>query len=189
LRQLAELGHDDRGAGQVSTGTAHVYGSDTSAYDFEAALGSESKGATPEQIGRSLASACGRQAGEYARTFWANRRRSEREAVQLQLPTRDELVRHVEKCGRAGVEELADACGIDLAERLRRPTAADRRRTSGLALLEDGKSPEDVARAKSVSAETVRRWQREAEALPKSVQIVRGRGRKPGSTMRQKVER
>jgi hypothetical protein len=169
--------------------TRKVYGSDPFSYDFGQALGSESKPATPEQIGRNFTSACGKQAGAYARTFWANRRRSEREAVQLVPPTRDALIRHVEKFGSEGVEELASVYGIDLASKLRRQTAPEKRRASGLALLEDGKSPEDVARTKSVSAETVRRWQREAEALPKSVQIVRGRGRKPRSTMRKKIER
>jgi hypothetical protein len=163
--------------------------SDPSPYDLERALGSESKPATPEQIAKSSGWACGRQAGEYAHTFWANRLRAERHAIQLDAPTRDQLARHAEKFGPEGVAVLADVLGIDLATKLRRQSVPEKRRASGLALLEDGKSPEEVARTKSVSTETVRRWQREAEALPRSVQIVRGRGRKPRSTKRQKVER
>jgi hypothetical protein len=158
-------------------------------YDFEAALGFESKRATPEQIGRSLAWACGRQAGDYARTFWANRRRSEREVVQPKAPTRDKLVRHAEKFGREGVEEIARVYEIDLASKVRRQTAPEKRRASGLELLDNGKSPEDVAHIKSVSVETVRRWQREAEAMPKSVQIVRGRRRKRPMVEPRKIER
>jgi Homeodomain-like domain len=166
-----------------------VYGSDLFAYDFEGALGSASKRATPEQIGKSFGWACGKLAGDYARAFWFNRRRSERQAVQPQPPTRDELVRHVKRYGPEGVEEVARAHGIDLAEKVRPRTAAEKRRANALLMIEDGKSPEDVARNESVSVETVRRWQRESEAMPKGVQQVRGRGQKRRSTMRPKVQR
>lgn len=135
----------------MSTTAAQAYGSNPFSYDLKRALGAEAWRATPEQIGRSFASACGRQAGAYASAFWANRRRSERAAVQLVPATRDQLVRHAEEFRPEGVEELAAIRRIDCAEKLRRPTAA--------------------------------------EALPKSVQIVRGRGRKPRSTMRKKIER
>lgn len=131
----------------------------------------------------------GKLADDYARSFWSNRRRSEKEAVQLQPPSRDELVRHLEKFGPEGIKELADAQGIDLSAETRKPTAADKRKAHALTLLEEGKSAEDVALTKGVRVQTVRGWQREAEGMPKSVQIVRGRGQKRRSTKRQKVER
>jgi hypothetical protein len=140
------------------------------------------------RLAKSFGWACGALAG-YARAFWHNRHRSERQAVQLKPPTRDELVRHLEKFGPEGVQELADAHGIDLAAVTRKPTAAEKRRTHALALLDEGKSAEDVAATKSVNVETVKRWQRESEGMPKGVERVRARGRKRRSTKVEGLER
>jgi hypothetical protein len=105
-----------------------------------------------------------------------------------EAPTRDELARHIERFGPECVEEFADAYGIELdTARARKPTAFDKRRASGLALLEEGKSLQDVALAKGVEVKTVRRWQREAEGLPKAVEIVRARGRNKRLVEPQKI--
>ena len=139
-----------------------MYGSDPCSCHFEAAL-AEAKTAEPTN-------------------YW---RKHFPEA-----PTRDELIRHVERFGSECVEEIADAYGIELAaSKARKPTASDKRRASGLAMLDEGESIEQVAAVKGVEVGTVRRWQREAEGLLKAVAAVRSRGRKRRLTKPQKIQR
>jgi hypothetical protein len=111
-----------------------MYGSDPYAYDFEAALLTAAKTAvpkrsTPERIGKSVGSACGKQAGEFARTFWVSRTRSERDAVLLRPPTRDELLRHAERFGTEGVADVAREYKVDM-RRLKKEAKPLRRRTN-----------------------------------------------------------
>jgi hypothetical protein len=95
-----------------------VYGSDPYAYNLEDALANAKtavpKPGTPERIGRSVGLACGKQAGEYARTFWASRVRAELDGVPLRPPTRDELLRHAERFGTEAVADVAQEYGVDM---------------------------------------------------------------------------
>jgi transposase-like protein len=87
-----------------------TYGSDPFAYDLAAALeASTAARPTPRQIGQATARACGRLAGTYAEAFWTARRGIPSADTP---PTRDQLVRHVEKFGPEGVQEVADAYGL-----------------------------------------------------------------------------
>jgi hypothetical protein len=109
-----------------------VYGSDPFSYDLEAALAGPTgrRRTSPERIGKSVGSACGKQAGEYARTFWASRYRSERDAVSLRPPTRDQLLRHAEKFGTEGVADVAREYEIDMRRLKKEAKPKLRRRTN-----------------------------------------------------------
>jgi hypothetical protein len=106
-----------------------VYGSDPFSYDFEAVSPARGKRPTPQQVGKSFGSACGKLAGEYAETFWASREheldpgsanvvavhRVEHHLTHSTIPTltftAKQLERHIELYGPEGTEHIKVGVG------------------------------------------------------------------------------
>lgn len=60
---------------------------------------------TPKQIGAAMTRACGKQAGDYARTFWASRENAAKAAKPWPVVTTEMVERHRAKFGDAALPE------------------------------------------------------------------------------------